>query len=130
MKNLEIIGLLFVLTGITAHAKDTKFSCANVGGTEEWTIRVDLTKKKAGFYDNDSKVIVPLKTQKLGETEPPQWMYYFEGVDKNSTRKNDVLGIDFNETRLTASVTLHVGEKDEKTLEAQDGCVVSKKGLF
>ena len=58
MKNLFIT--LLLMTSMQATAANQRFSCSNVGDVEEWTIYVDLQKGLAGFFDNDSTVVVPL----------------------------------------------------------------------
>lgn len=110
---------VLALSGISkAEPAARKFACSNVGGTAEWTINVDLDKKKAGFFDNDTWVVVKLVESKLLESLPPQWQHTFEGKDGK-----DSLRIVFNETRLNASVTfLPKAPKRPSTLVAKDGC--------
>jgi hypothetical protein len=96
-----------------------KFSCSNVAGIEEWTIYIDLDQKKAGFFDNDSTVVVPFTQMRLLESIPPQRQYTFEGADSNGS---DQIRIVFNKTRMQASIILSLGQDDERQEESLDGC--------
>ena len=123
MKSTLMLALSLALFGLTANAATaTKFSCSNVGGTEEWTIYVDLDKNLAGFFDNDSTVVVPLKSMKRLESIPPQMLYTFEGQDTGSA--GEKIRISFNETRKSAAVTLSLGLRTERRLTSEDGCKV------
>jgi len=113
-----ILVLAFAATGYGRPA--SKFRCDNVGGTEEWTIYVDLIKKLAGFFDNDDMVIVPLKSAELLKSRPPQLVYTFQGKDRRG--RGDVR-ITFNRTARAGWVTLGIGTRNEKILRALDGCV-------
>jgi hypothetical protein len=125
MKSTLILTLCLAFFGVTASAAPaTKFSCSNVGGTEEWTIYVDLDKKLAGFFDNDSTAVVPFKSMRMLESLPPQMLYTFEGQDAGSAGKK--IRISFNKTRKSASVTLSLGLSTERTLTSQDGCEVDE----
>lgn len=99
-----------------------KFFCSGVGGTDEWTIYVDLNKKLAGFFDNDSTVVVPMTDFKLLESNPPQELYIFNGADTGGG-DNENLAIYFNATTLTGTLILAVGTDDEHSLTAENGCV-------
>ncbi|MBI2027212.1 MAG: hypothetical protein HYS98_05360, partial [Deltaproteobacteria bacterium] len=107
----------------------TKFSCGNVGGIAEWTLYVDLNKRLAGFFDNNTTAVVPLISSVSLETDPPQTTYTFEGLDITSGPK-DRLQIDFNHTKLTASVTLinNNGRAEKRiTHKSHNGCVANDK---
>lgn len=122
MKSLAIF--LVMSLGISAQAADTKYSCSNVGGTQEWTVYVDLGKKLAGFFDNDTTVVVPFTKFRLLESVPPQMEYSFEGKDEYLGEGK--LRIVFNKTAMTAYVVFidKNGKSDSK--DAEDGCVVDK----
>lgn len=107
-------------SSISTNNNAETYNCSNVGGTAEWTISVDLKKKLAGFFNNDTTVVIPLKYVRSLETRPPQMVYTFEGNDTES--RGEKMQIRFNETKLKASVTFSLGRRDEKTLEAKDGC--------
>jgi len=109
----------------TPVAEENKFSCGNVGGTEEWTIYVDLNNKLAGFFDNDTTVVVEFKEVKLLKSRPPQRIYLFEGRD-TSGGPGEKLRISFNKTSLKGSVTFINKQGRERTLKALDGCVPKK----
>ncbi len=112
MKNLMIA--LILMTAAHANAANQRFSCSNVGDVEEWTIYVDLEKGLAGFFDNDSTVVVPLTRSGLAESIPPQWMYVFG---------DSQIEIHFNKTKLKASVTMFdAGTQKEERYESLDGC--------
>lgn len=103
-------------------AEPKKFYCNGVGGTDEWTIYVDLDKKLAGFFDNDSTVVVPLTEYKSLESMPPQDMYIFEGQDTGGG-DDEKLRIYFNKTKMEGSLILGLGSESEKILEAENKCV-------
>lgn len=103
-----------------------KFSCSNVGGTEEWTIYVDLKKKLAEFFDNDTTTVVDLKEVKTLKSRPPQELYIFEGEDAGGG-DGERLRITFNRTALKGSVTFINSRSKERTLKALDGCVANEK---
>ncbi len=125
MKSTVILTLCLAFLGVTANAAPaTKFSCSNVGGTDEWTIYIDLDKKLAGFFDNDSTAVVPFKSMRSLESIPPQMIYTFEGQDSGSA--GEKIRISFNKTRKSASVTLSIGLSTERTLTSQDGCEVDE----
>jgi hypothetical protein len=121
MKSLFVF--LIMTSAVTVHAGNTKFSCSNVSGTAEWTIYVDLDKKLAGFFDNDTTVTVPLVNVLSLESNPPQTEYTFEGPDEYVGGKARIR-IVFNETRLTGYVTLIDKRGKSKTARAEDGCEV------
>ncbi|MCX6123737.1 MAG: hypothetical protein NTV34_03150 [Proteobacteria bacterium] len=110
-----------VSLGESEEASGNKYSCSNVGGTDEWTIYVDLDKRVAGFFDNDATVKVPFKTMKVLESAPPQTLYVFEGLDR-SGNEDDKIGISFNKTTRSASVTFELGQPNQRTLSAKNGC--------
>jgi hypothetical protein len=120
MKNLIIL-LVTLFSGTAFGNVVSKYSCSNVGGTAEWTIYVDLEKKLAGFFDNDSTVTVPLVDIYLLKTNPPQWEYIFQGKDDNGG-KNAKLRISFNQTRMEAYASF-ITKKGTDTKKAEDGCV-------
>ena len=95
MKFLGAILVVLFGTNSFAAGAATKFMCSNVGGTAEWTIYVDLNKKVAGFFDNDTTVVVPMTDLVSFDTLPPQWEYTFEGKDANGG-KNARIKIIFN----------------------------------
>lgn len=103
-----------------------KFSCSNVGGTEEWTIYIDLKKELAGFFDNDTTVVIDLKEAKTLKSRPPQTLYIFEGKD-TSGAPGEKLRITFNQTALEGKVTFINKKGRERTLKALDGCVANEK---
>ncbi|MEK6580083.1 MAG: hypothetical protein AABZ55_12720 [Bdellovibrionota bacterium] len=123
-KNIALISMTLFSITTASFAADKTFICNNVGGTEEWTIYIDLGKKAAGFFDNDTTVWIPLKDIVSLESMPPQTLYTFEGKDTGTSGKERI-SISFNKTRLSGSVTFHVGRSNEKTLEAKDGCQAS-----
>ena len=102
-------------------AAERKFSCSGVGGTDEWTIYVDLDKKLAGFFDNDNTVIVPMTEFKSLESNPPQSLYIFEGKDIGGG-DDEKLRIYFNKTKMSGSILLGLGSDDETHLDAEHGC--------
>lgn len=122
MRNLFVLTVA-TMVSVASFGAPTKFSCRNVGDVEEWTIYVDLEKKQAGFFDNDSTVKIALKEIKFLETKPPQTLYVFEGKDTNGGEDSKIQ-ITFNRTKSSASVTLDLGTPSEKTLDALDGCEV------
>lgn len=122
-KMLLVMVIGFVASN--ARAEDRKFYCDNVGGTEEWVIYVDLDRGLAGFFDNDSTAVVPLKQTLILESNPPQIVHSFEGEDRLGG-EGDQLTISFNETRRTASVTLNLNGK-QKTLKSLSGCVADPR---
>ena len=117
---------LFLLASTTLLAAPSKYICSNVGGTEVWTIYVDLNKKLAGFFDNDNTSTVPLKDIKIFDSRPPQTVYIFEGKDIGGDTNNDTLRISFNVTKMAGHVTFNPGKWDERTLKALDGCRADK----
>jgi hypothetical protein len=123
MKKLVIAAL--TLTGTALTAAPTQYSCSNVGGTEEWTIYVDLKKKEAGFFDNDNTATVPYKKVLFTETLPPQTIWTFEGKDTGGGT-GERLRITFNQTRLTGTVTFNPGTRKERTLKSLDGCKATR----
>lgn len=107
--------------------KAQKFSCSNVGGTEEWTIYVDLKKELAGFFDNDTTSVVELKEAKTLRSRPrPTKLYIFEGDDATGG-PDEKLRITFNQTALEGKVTFINKNGRERTLKALDGCVANEK---
>ncbi len=121
--------LVLLITGIslTAQAaKNTKFSCANVGGTAEWTVYIDLEKKLAGFFDNDSTVTIPLVGVLSLESMPPQTEYTFRGRDRANGGRS-IMEIVFNATKKSAWVTFDVGTRMADTKQSLDGCVVDNQ---
>jgi hypothetical protein len=114
--------LSFCLISVNAFSKGSKFYCDNVGGTEEYTIYVDLDKNLAGFFDNDQTVVVPLKEIHFYETMPPQTAYEFLGKDTHG-KKGSLIQINFNLTKLTANVRLNYGTKDQKNMDALNKCI-------
>lgn len=109
--------LLLAFTALNAQAN---YQCSKVGGIEEWTIYIDLKNKLAGFFDNDTTVVVPLvKTGQL-EILDPITFYYFEGEDTNS-ENNSRLGISFNLDALSAAVVLE-SQHGKTPLQALDKC--------
>lgn len=120
-KTIAFTTLALSLASTLALAAPKNYSCGNVGGTEEWNVSIDLAKKQASFFDNDSVTTVPLKKTMVLESYPPQYVYIFEGEDTGGAEGSKLV-IRFNETRLTASVTLDAGTPDAETFEALDGC--------
>lgn len=124
IRSVLAFSMLVLAAGAQAQAA-TQFSCSNVGGTEEWTIYVDLEKKLAGFFDNDTTVVVPLKDIHFFDTLPRQTEYVFEGEDE-SGRNGSRVRIYFNESEMSASITLNLGERDEFTIDSKNGCKADK----
>lgn len=118
----SLLAFLFVAISAAAQGAETKFYCDNVGGTEEWTIYVDLDKKIAGFFDNDTTVTVPLVKVVSLESHPPQTEYTFEGED-SYLGKGNKLRVVFNKTRLTGYVVFIDKKGKKEVMEAQGGCV-------
>ncbi|MDZ4663195.1 MAG: hypothetical protein SGJ18_16410 [Pseudomonadota bacterium] len=119
-----LIVLLAMGLSLSVHAaRNSKFSCGNVGGTDEWTVYVDLDKKLAGFFDNDSTVTIPLVSVRSLESNPPQLEYTFAGLD-TSGEVSEKMQITFNSTMMSASVTFNLGTRKVTTEESLDGCVV------
>lgn len=116
--------LLALSLSTQAFAKsETQFYCANVGGTEEWTISVDLKAKQAGFFDNDTTTVVDLVAEARGKNGAK--LYIFEGEDTGSA-EGDRLKIVFNKTELQASVHF-IPKKGRTTVKrSYDGCVAEK----
>ncbi len=120
-----MIRLLFTLSllasaPLLATAKEP-IQCGNVNGINEWRLTIDLKNKTASFFDNDSTVTIPFKTNQYLKSNPPQTLHLFEG--KDGVGENvPKMGITFNETKMTAFVTVNLGTKKEKTYEALDGC--------
>ena len=121
-----LVMLLVVGSSLLAQAEDSKFSCGNVGGTDEWTVYVDLNKKLAGFFDNDSTAVVPLINVTLLKSNPPQVVYVFEGQDTGG-EQGTKLRITFNSTEMSADVTFDAGAAKAKTQKSLDGCVVDNQ---
>ena len=122
MKNaLFTISLLFLSTLATSpsFAGDTKFACSGVYGEDEYTIYIDLEKPLAGFFDNDSTSLYPLKKVRSLESMPPQTQYTFEAIENRKLTR-----VVFNVTRMTASITWNAGTSESSTHEAEHGCVV------
>ncbi len=117
----SLIALLVLGFSLSTQAAPSTFSCSNVGGTAEWTIYIDLTKKVAGFFDNDSTVTVPLKQVLSLESMPPQTEYHFEGADQGGG-KNAKLHIIFNITRMTGHVVFIDSKGKSEDMRAEDGC--------
>lgn len=120
----SLIALLVLGLSVSAQAADTKFSCSNVGGTQEWTIYVDLSKKLAGFFDNDTTVTVPLVRAVVLESIPTQMEYTFEGKDEYLGEGK--IRIVFNKTKMTAYVVFIDKKGKSESKESEDGCVVDK----
>ena len=117
LKIFTLLTLVFAINS-QAEAAATKFSCGNVGNEEEWTIYVDLSKKLAGFFDNDTTETLPLSKMRLIETYPSQTVYEFQ-------EKNSETVIYFNKTKLTASVSFRESATDKLTsYEAINGCKI------
>lgn len=120
-QKLSLFALAFFMASGASAAEKSKYSCGNVGDTEEWTLYVDLNKQLAGFFDNDTTSVVPLKEIKFFESLPPQTVYVFEGEDMGGG-PNAKLRITFNKTKLSGQVTLHLGQSDENTQDSLWGC--------
>lgn len=113
--------LALFTTSTTASAAGKGFyTCYEVGGTDEWTVHVDLQKKEAGFFDNNVWSVIPLVSHMVLESNPPQDEYTFFGTDIGNAGKP--MKIIFNKTRMKASVILDIGTLDEAVYEAEGGC--------
>jgi hypothetical protein len=117
-----LIPFLFLFTTFSANAATaTYFTCSNVGEIDEWTISIDLEKNEAGFFDNNSWTILPIKSKRVLESMPPQEEYFFEGQDTGNGG-NTLMRIYFNKTKKKASLLMDVGTTNEARYEAKDGC--------
>lgn len=77
----KIILALAMCTSISVFATGGKeFGCFNVGGTEEWTVDIDLQTGKAAFFDNDSWSYMKLTDRKM-DSSTGHYIYFFEGKD-------------------------------------------------
>jgi hypothetical protein len=99
-----------------------KFVCGNVGGVEEHRIMVDLERKLASFFDNDTTVVVPFVRKATGVNFDVATIYVFEGED-TAGAPGDQMRIEFDSALMTGRVTLNLGDSEEETLSAHDGCV-------
>jgi hypothetical protein len=117
--SLVVLGLMASFAEATSLRPPTQFVCGNVGGTEEWRLMINLDTKRAGFFDNDSTVVVPFKKVSFFESRPPKTVYEFEGKD---TAGGGRINISFEANQRTAQITLNLGTRKQKTLKALDGC--------
>ena len=121
MNILALVFMFLVSVGSIesqATVGQSTYECTNVGGVEEWTIYIDLKKKVAGFFDNDTTEVVPYKEMRFIETLPGQTEYVFERTARGHVRTRIV----FNITRMTGYVVSHPGAGDEETYTAENGC--------
>lgn len=76
------------------------YKCEPFAGVDEWRAGIDLSVQKAGFFDNDSTVVMNLVDTDYLETMPAQWKYTFEGENDGQGKARLV----FNKTKLTATM--------------------------
>lgn len=108
-----IVGLL--LLSNLAQASNY-YICDKVNGIDEWVIHIDATTNIAGFFDNDTWSVVPLKSKSFLDRPIPESIWIFEGKDAAGDPL-DLLTIRFNEDRLKAWVST-----SDKTWVAVGGC--------
>jgi hypothetical protein len=120
---ISIIALVFSTSVFAANKQPQKFFCPGMGGNDEYVVYVDLSKKLAGFFDNDQTVTIAEKDMMILESNPPQYVYIFEGKDTASGEK-DRLKIVFNQTRRTAYVVMMPFGEENKTLTSEEFCTV------
>jgi hypothetical protein len=125
MKSFALALFAFAFAA-SAQAASKKFACANVNGVDEWTIYIDLNKRIAGFFDNDSTFTIPLTNVRTLESLPPQTLYTFEGKDSNGNWGGKIR-ISFNITRRTAFIVTDVGTDKEESMQSKDGCEVNNQ---
>ncbi len=118
MMKMFFLVVVSVLVGQSALAANGTYRCTHVGGVEEYTIEVNLNSHKAAFFDNDSWSVIGLKSTSQLETLPPQLLYVFQGRDAY----DGVIKIEFNASRMSASVTEGVGSSRESRMAAEGGC--------
>lgn len=112
-----------VATMVAQPARSGKFRCSNVGGIEEWVIKVDLKSRKASFFDNDANVVANLVGIEGLESTSSPVIYRFEGNDSNSSngdRLRIIFAMDPYLTGIpTASVTTELGKSGQRTFSAR-----------
>ncbi len=113
IKNILMAAALLVSPAIFAQQKE--IVCGEVGGVEEWRITIDMKKNVADFFDNDNVIVAKFKTMKVLESYPAQYLYIYEGMDGRTP-----FSIQFNKTKMKASITFHSARP--KSYTAQAGC--------
>lgn len=123
IKKIIFLAAAFAVTSYVYAAENNYYTCSNVGGIAEWTISIDLEKKKAAFFDNDIWTTVELAKINQLESIPTQMQYIFEGKDDHGQGQ---LRITFNQTTLQGFVTFGIGTTQIVTHSAEDGCTLSQ----
>lgn len=114
MKTLMILSLA-LLASTSARAADF-YECEGFAGVEKYRTRISLSKKKAGFFDNDATSYMSLKDMKILESHSSQLQYTFECPEASY---DGTLRLIFNETRLHATlITIDGNGKTEVLGEA------------
>ena len=91
---------LSLLASTTAHAADF-YECEGFAGVDEYRAGISLSKKKAGFFDNDATSYMAQKGMVVLESYPSQVQYTFEGKEASY---DGTLRLIFIETRLHATI--------------------------
>lgn len=118
-----LIAALSLLAATSAQAAD-HYECEGFAGVDEYRVGITLSKKKAGFFDNDGTSIMALKSVKSLESMPPQTLYTFVGSEVSY---DGSLRLEFNETRLHA-VLISIDSKGKEELIGEAPCKAEKQG--
>ncbi len=118
----KILFVAVLLVGINSFAANSNFyECGGLAGVDEYRVGIDLNRKIAGFFDNDSTSMMKLVKVESLETYPPQTQMIFQGKEASY---DGYLKLYFN---LTAkSVTLYSIAKGKSTLVGRAKCALSK----
>jgi len=121
-----VFAALVALVSTSAFAGGRYFKCEGFGNVDEYRSSIDLKKKSADFFDNDTTSDLKLTKVGMLESLPPQWQYTFEGKDESS--EGSILRLIFNRTKLTASIysisedgkSTKIGSTDCKELNSSE----------
>jgi hypothetical protein len=103
---------LSLLVANAAYAADF-YECEGFAGVDEYRAGISLSKKKAGFFENDATSYMALKSMMVLESHPPQVQYTFEGKEASY---DGTLRLIFNETRLHATILTIDGQGKAEVL--------------
>jgi hypothetical protein len=110
MKRILMTAVLAFSSTSSFGAAASFLECSGFAGVDEYRAGIDLTKKVAGFFDNDSTSKLAIKSVKTIGKTPRQTVMVFEGRDESGS---GTLRLTFNLTHRIA--TMH-SIADGKTL--------------
>lgn len=120
MKKIIAIALISLTSGPAFSAPAKHFyECEGLAGVDEYRVGINLTSKRAGFFDNDSVSYMKLTATEITAGRKPQTVMTFEGKEASY---DGSLRLYFNLTKKTAAL-YSIGKPGESTEVGSANCV-------